>query len=84
MSRRPSKHAPNKAKLTVSKQHDNQCKRLLDAFCEFIDEPWAQDQSILAQLQSASNDQLTVIQYHCYLLVLMLHYLYFYLHSLLH
>ena len=53
MSRRPSRHAANKAKLAVSKKHDDQCKRIFNAFVDFCDEPWASDDITLAQLKSA-------------------------------
>ena len=55
MSRRPSRHATNKAKLTVSNGHKSQCERILREFVEFIKEPWAADAVIMDRMQSASN-----------------------------
>ena len=55
MSRRPAKHCPNKAKLNVSKRHQQQCNKMLSAFMQFINNPWSADPTTHAQLQSASN-----------------------------
>ena len=43
MSRRPSRQSANKAKLAVSKKHDEQCRRIFRAFVQFCDNPWAAD-----------------------------------------
>ena len=55
MSRRPSRHCANKAKLVVSQQHDNQCNKLFNRFLQFCNEPWSPDEFRLGQLRSCAD-----------------------------
>ena len=55
MSRRPAKHCPNKAKLNVTKRHQQQCNKILDEFVIFINNPWSADPTMQIQLENASK-----------------------------